>query len=313
MQLLILESDIRKEYKEMANLKNTEEIKGRSLAQDAVRRIKKNPLAVVCFFIVILYVLIALAAALNIGGIYDKAFENDFEHRYVKPFTTWAHIFGTDIFGRDTFIRAVVGTKVSLQLSLLTLIIQIPLGMVLGAFAGYFGGIIDDIIFFIMSVLQAIPGLLLLMSFILVMGRSFLVIAVAFAITGWIGLARTLRGLFFSAREFEYVMAAKALGANDSRIIFKHIIPNVFNYLVISVILNIVSIVMSEVTLAFLGLTVVGVPTWGIMISDSGLELAAGNWQNLIASGIVMFIFIMALNLFGDVLIDSIDPRLRNS
>jgi peptide/nickel transport system permease protein len=114
------------------------------------------------------------------------------------------------------------------------------------------------------------------------------------------------------AKEFEYVLAARSLGASDLRIIFKHILPNVFHLVIINSILSFVSVIKTEVILAYLGLSVVGVPTWGTMIADSTQELIAGNWQNLIGATVLMFCFILSLNIFGDALRDALDPKLRN-
>jgi len=114
------------------------------------------------------------------------------------------------------------------------------------------------------------------------------------------------------AKEFEYVLAARTLGAKDGRIIFKHILPNVFHYVIISAILTFAGVIMSEVLLAYLGLSIVGVPTWGTMIADASQEVSAGRWQNFIGAVPFIWMFILALNLIGDALRDALDPRLRN-
>jgi len=163
-----------------------------------------------------------------------------------------------------------------------------------------------------MATIQSIPGILLIMALVMVLGSSFLTIAFALAFTGWIGLARVVRGTFMQAKEFEYVLAARSLGASDLTIIFKHILPNVFHLVIINSILSFVSVIKTEVILAYLGLSVVGVPTWGTMIADSTQELIAGNWQNLIGATVLMFCFILSLNIFGDALRDALDPKLRN-
>ncbi len=288
------------------------ELKGRSLAQDAFKRLTKNPVAMVCFFIIIVYIVLGLFVAMDVGGLYSRARIENYDNRYVKPFQD-GYLFGTDTFGRSTFARAVAGTKVSLLLITLTMVMRIPLAVIMGSVAGYYGGVVDDIIFFIMSILMSIPYLLLIMSLVMVLGQSFVVIAFAMAIAGWVGLARQIRGLFFSAKEYEYVLAAKALGASDYRIIFKHIMPNLFHYVIISIVLGMRRIILSEVTLTFLGIGVVGEPSWGIMITESSQELNANQFQNIIAATVFVFIFILAINLFGDALRDALDPKLRNS
>jgi len=199
-----------------------------------------------------------------------------------------------------------------MYLGFLTILIEIPIAIIMGALAGYYGGFIDDAIQYLMSIIYSIPGMIVILAFILLVGPSFLTIALAFALTGWVGLARVIRGAFMQAREFEYVLAARTLGAKDGRIIFKHILPNVFHYVIISAILTFAGVIMSEVLLAYLGLSIVGVPTWGTMIADATQEVSAGRWQNFLGAVPFIWLFILALNLIGDALRDALDPRLRN-
>ncbi len=292
-----------------------QEIKGRSLLFDAARRIYRNKLAMIMFIILFMYILMALYSVLNIGNIAELATSHkleDVNRSFVPPLTDKSAPFGTDIFGRNVLIRAVYGAKISMYLGFLTILIQIPIAILFGSLAGYYGGFIDDAIQYIMSIIYSIPGLIIILAFILLVGPSFLTIALAFALTGWVGLARIIRGAFMQAREFEYVLAARTLGAKDGRIIFKHILPNVFHYVIISAILTFAGVIMSEVLLAFLGLSIVGVPTWGTMIADASQEVSAGRWQNFIGAVPFIWLFILALNLIGDALRDALDPRLRN-
>lgn len=288
------------------------EIKGRSLLQDAIHRLLRNKLAVIAFIIIVIYLLLAIFSALNLFHIKEAAMAYNLDNRYFPIFKSWAHPFGTDTFGRDVLARAIYGTKISLMLGLLTVVILVALAIFFGSIAGYYGGIVDELVVWLMATVQSIPGLLLIMALILVLGTSFVNIAFALAVSSWIGLARIIRGTFLQAKEFEYVLAARSLGASDFRIIFKYILPNVFHFVIINSVLAFVSVVKTEVILAYLGLTVVGVPTWGIMISDSAQELIANHWQNLLGAAILMFFFILSLNIFGDALRDALDPKLRN-
>lgn len=292
----------------------SKEIKGRSLLYDAMRRIYRNKLAMIMFVILAIYILMALYSVLNIGHIYELSTQHieDVNRSFVPPFQDRSAPFGTDIFGRNVLYRAVYGSKISMYLGFLTLLIQIPIAILMGALSGYYGGFIDDAIQYLMSIIYSIPGLIIILAFILLVGPSFLTIALAFALTGWVGLARVIRGAFMQAREFEYVLAARTLGAKDGRIIFKHILPNVFHYVIISSILTFAGVIMSEVLLAYLGLSVVGVPTWGTMIADASQEVSAGRWQNFLGAVPFIWLFILALNLIGDALRDALDPRLRN-
>jgi len=291
-----------------------EAIKGRSLLYDAARRIYRNRLAMVMFIVLFIYILMALYSALNMGGIYNLATNHieDVNRSFVPPFQDKSAPFGTDIFGRNVLYRAVYGSKISMYLGFLTILIEIPIAIIMGALAGYYGGFIDDAIQYLMSIIYSIPGMIIILAFILLVGPSFLTIALAFALTGWVGLARVIRGAFMQAREFEYVLAARTLGAKDGRIIFKHILPNVFHYVIISAILTFAGVIMSEVLLAYLGLSIVGVPTWGTMIADASQEVSAGRWQNFLGAVPFIWLFILALNLIGDALRDALDPRLRN-
>ncbi|WP_053228434.1 ABC transporter permease [Spirochaeta cellobiosiphila] len=285
---------------------------GKSPLALSMKRLGRNKLAMAAFAVVVFYILMAIASQLNLFGIHNIATQNNYDNRYVMPFTNWSHPLGTDNFGRDVMARAVMGTKISLFLGFLSGLIMIPIAIVIGAIAGYYSGYIDDIATYIMSVVIAIPEMLIILSLIQVVGRSFFTIAFAFAITGWVGLARIIRGSFMQSKEFEYVLAAKNLGASDARIIFRHIVPNIFHFVIVKFVLNFVSVIKSEVFLAYIGLSIIGVPTWGTMLDDAKLELMSGNWQNMIAATGFMFIFLVCLNIFGDAVRDALDPKLKN-
>jgi len=297
----------------MSKLSKSEILTGKSPMQLSMIRLKRNPQAMAAFAIIIIFILLSVIGNFNILGLQDAANKFDLDNRYVKPFKTIQHPLGTDNFGRDVLARVVVGTKVSLFLGAVAGLFMIPIAILMGSLSGYYGRLADDIIMYVMSVIVAIPGLLIIMSLVQVLGRTFFIIALAFAITGWVGLARVIRGSFMQAREYEYVLAAKCLGASDARIIFKHILPNLTHFIIVRFILNYVGVIKSEVLLAFLGLSVIGVPTWGNMIDESKLELTAGNWQNMIAATLFMFLFLVSLNLFGDALRDALDPKLKNA
>jgi ABC-type dipeptide/oligopeptide/nickel transport system permease subunit len=285
---------------------------GKTPFQLSMMRLGRNKSALIAFGILILYILISFLSFSNIGGLQSKALAFNLDNRFIQPFQSLEFIFGTDSFGRDVFARTLIGTRIALFLGFATGIIMVPLAIVLGALAGYYSGWVDDIITYVMTVIYSIPGLLIIMSLVQVLGPSFMVIAFAFGVTGWVGLGRVIRGAFIQAREFEYVLAAKNLGASDGRIIFKHIVPNVTHFVIVRFVLNFVSVIKSEVVLAYVGLSVIGVPSWGNMIDLSKTEIMAGNWQNMLGPTIFMFVFLVALNIFGDALRDALDPKLKN-
>lgn len=285
---------------------------GKTPFQLSMMRLKRNKGAMFAFIVLILYIFVALISFTNFGGLQDKALDFNLDNRFIQPFTDSSHVMGTDSFGRDILSRTIIGTRFALFLGFTTGLIMVPLAIILGAFAGYYSGWVDDIITYVMTVIYSIPGLLIIMSLVQVLGASFAVIAFAFGITGWVGLGRVIRGAFIQAREYEYVLAAKNLGASDARIIFKHIVPNVTHYVIVRFVLNFVSVIKSEVTLAYVGLSVIGLPSWGNMIDLSKTEIMAGNWQNMISPTLFMFLFLVALNIFGDALRDALDPKLKN-
>ncbi len=281
--------------------------------QLAVSRLSSNKGAMVSFFIIVGYILMALLPFVDFVGLKTSAtlFNDETLKNTFAPFTL-EHPFGTDHVGRDVFARAVMGTQVSLFLGFASGLMLIPIAIVIGAISGYYGGWIDEVAGYLMSVIVAIPGMLIILTLVQFGGRSFVMIAIAFAITGWVGLARVVRATFLQAREYEYVLAARALGASDFRIIFFHILPNVFHFVIITFVLNFVEVIKSEVFLAFIGLSVANIPSWGTMIDLSKQEVIAGNWQNLAGATVFMWVFLAALNIFGDGLRDALDPKLRN-
>lgn len=288
---------------------------GKGPWQLAFLRLSRNRIALVSLAIVLLYIVTALVTRYNVFGIQVAASKPDYDNRFVGFMTmgrSMFHVFGSDNFGRDVLSRAILGSQVSLFLGFSSGLIMIPIAIVVGALAGYFGGFLDDVAMYVMSVIVAIPAVLIILSLVQIAGRSFWSIALAFAITGWVGLARVIRATFIQSRDLEYVLAARTLGASDFRIIFKHILPNSMHFVIIRFVLNFVGVIKSEVFLAYIGLSIIGASTWGNMIDDSKQEIVAGNWQNITAASVFMIVFLVCLNLLGDALRDALDPKLKN-
>jgi peptide/nickel transport system permease protein len=219
------------------------------------------------------------------------------------------HLLGTDILGRDVVYMTLKGARVALLIGGLTSLIAIPLALLFGVSAGYFGGLIDDLVFFVMSTLASMPGLLLLIALIMVMGRSTLSVCLALAVTGWVGFCRLTRGETFKLRELDYVQAARALGVSDTRIILRHILPNLSHLIIITFVLTFSGLVLSEAVLSWLGIGVDG--SWGQMIDQARDELSRDPaiWWNLTAAGTALFVLILAVNFVGDAIRDILDPR----
>lgn len=225
-----------------------------------------------------------------------------------------SHLLGTDILGRDVLYMVFKGARVALLIGGLTSLIAIPLALLFGVSAGYFGGRVDDAVFFIISTLAAIPGLLLLIALIMVMGRGTVSVCIALAVTGWVGFCRLSRAETLKLRELDYVQAARALGVSEARIILRHILPNLAHLIVITFVLTFSGLVLSEATLSWLGIGVDG--SWGQMIDGARDELSRSPivWWNIGAAGAALFGLILAVNAVGDAIRDVLDPRtLRGS
>jgi len=280
-----------------------------SLWWDAYRRIKRDKVAVLCFWIMFAYIL--LAALCAFGVIFGDFNLTDNAKAYQAP--SWDHWLGTDIFGRDVLARAAHGTVTSLVVGFFGSALAVLIGTFFGAIAGYFGGKTDDIIVWFYTTIDTIPYILLVVAFSLVIGPSLKTLCIAIGLTSWIGLCRVVRAEFMKHRDREYVQGALALGAGNARRIFLHILPNVSHLILINFSLGFVGAVKGEVILSYLGLGVEpGTPSWGTMINYAKQELARDVWWGLFAATIFMFFLVLAFNLFNDALRDALDPKLKN-
>ena len=220
-----------------------------------------------------------------------------------------SHPLGTDILGRDVLYLSLKGARVALLIGGLTSLIAIPLALLFGVGAGYFGGRFDDFVFFLISTLASMPGLLLLIALIMVMGRGTLSVCLALGVTSWVGFCRLSRAETLKLRELDYVDAARSLGVSDGRIILRHILPNLAHLIVITFVLMFSGLVLSEAVLSWLGIGVDG--SWGQMIDGARNELSREPivWWNIGAAGTALFGLILAVNAVGDAVRDVLDPR----
>jgi len=262
-----------------------------------------------------------VVAVLEAQSVIDRAFLGFQEKSYSAPFAgaefyggarlahPGRHPLGTDILGRDVLYLTLKGARVALLIGGLTSLITIPLALLFGVSAGYFGGRIDDVVFFVMSTLASMPGLLLLIALIMAMGRSTLSVCIALAVTGWVGFCRLARGETLKLRELDYVQAARALGVSEPRIILRHILPNLMHLVVVTFVLMFSGLVLSEAILSWLGIGVDG--SWGQMIDRARDELSRDPiiWWNLSAAGAALFVLLLAVNFVGDAVRDILDPR----
>ncbi len=262
-------------------------------------------------------------AAFKPRSLIDRAFkpESFREKSYSAPFASvefyggeplehpGAHWLGTDVLGRDSLYLTFKGVRVALMIGGLTSLIVIPLALLLGISAGYFGGRIDDAVFFLISTLASIPGLLLLIALIMVLGRGTVQVCVALGVTSWVGFCRLSRAETFKLREMDYVEAARSLGVSNAKIITRHILPNLAHLVVITFVLLFSGLVLSETVLSYLGVGVDG--SWGQMIDQARDELSREPviWWNLGAASSALFFLILAVNMVGDAVRDILDPR----
>jgi len=305
-------------------------VSGRSLWGDARRRILRDPAAMICLGIIVLYALIA------IGGLcYELAAERfdsvpafeetaDYDNTNRHPsIESPRFYFGTDWSGKSVLYKTLLGVKISLTVGFMANIIAIPLGMILGALAGFYGKWIDTLVVWMFSTLASIPGIILLIAMRYafqnappVLGMDLGGVAgvcIALGVISWIGTCRLVRAEVMKIRELDYVVAARAIGTPKFIIMLRHVIPNVLHLAIINFSLGFVWAVKSEVILSYLGLGVpVGVPSWGNMINAARTDLFMGRWWELTAAVGAMFFLVLALNIFGDRLRDALDPKLRN-
>ena len=219
------------------------------------------------------------------------------------------HLLGTDQLGRDVLYLSLKGARVALLIGGLTSLIAIPLALLFGVAAGYFGGRVDDVVFFIMSTLASIPGLLLLIALILALGKGTWQVCLALAVTSWVSFCRVARGETFKLRELDYVHASRLMGVSEPRVILRHILPNLMHLVIITFVLMFSGLVITEAILSWLLIGVEG--SWGQMIAQAKDELARSPavWWNITGAFAAMFGLLLVVNLIGDAVRDVLDPR----
>lgn len=295
--------------------------KGRSLWQDGLRRLRRRKLVIVCFAVIVFY--FSLAAFIYLAELCNWQvgpirWQEEVSKSYQPP--SRENLLGTDIFGQSVLRKMLYGTKISITVALCASLISLAIGVPLGAIAGYFRGFVDEVIVWIYSTLSSIPYILLILAFAIVLRDKTLfghkltgisTVYLAIGLTSWVGICRLIRGEVIKHREREYVLAARSYGCSDGRIIFKHLLPNVFHLVIIDFSLRFVSFIHAEVILSFLGLGEAVRPSWGAMINDARIELSRGVWWQMAAATAAIFLISLVLNIFGDALRDSLDPKLR--
>jgi peptide/nickel transport system permease protein len=239
--------------------------------------------------------------------------------RYHPPDLSQGILMGTDGSGRDMFSRVLFGGRYSISIGFIVVALTASVGIVYGAVSGYYGGWVDELMMRVLDVIFAFPGLVLALVIISVLGGGYWQLVLAFSLFGWAGYARLIRGEILSVKENEYVMAAKALGAKDRSVIFRHIVPNALAPVVVQASLNIGTVVIGVAALGFLGLGFdPGTPEWGTMLDQTRNTLIQGPggsipWWATVFPGGAIFLFVMAMNLIGDGINDALDAQQGGS
>ncbi len=241
----------------------------------------------------------------NINTITNNQPENIKNH-----FITKTYRLGTDAFGRDILSRLMIGSRVSLSVGFVALIVALLLGVTLGAIAGYYRGKIDEVIMWLINVTWSIPTLLLVFAFTIAFGKGFWQIFIAVGLTMWIGVARLVRGQVMSIRNLEYIQVAQTMGFSDRRIIIKHILPNIIGPLMVIAAGIFASAIIIEAGLSFLGIGIQPPqPSWGLMIKENYTFIITNKPMLALIPGISIMLLVLAFNLLGNGLRDAFDVK----
>jgi ABC-type dipeptide/oligopeptide/nickel transport system permease subunit len=249
-----------------------------------------------------------IPAAGNLSASATSVVDVDLPAWQIRTQTFW---LGTDKYGRDILSRLLIGVRVSLAVGMVTVLLSLSVGVLLGALAGYFRGRVDEIILWLVNVIWSIPTLLLVFAIMLLLGKGFWQVFIAIGLTLWVNVARIVRGQVLAMREREFVEAARALGYSHSRILFRHVLPNVMGPVWVVAASNFASAIVIEAGLSFLG---VGVqppqPSWGLMIKENYNFIITHNPMLALAPGLAIMLLVLAFNLLGNALRDVLDVKL---
>lgn len=273
---------------------------------DAWRRLTENKLAIVALVVLALVVIMAFVGPMIRPFSYDQ---QDFTKINQEPDSE--HWFGTDALGRDIFVRCWTGAKISLFIGMVSAIINVTIGIIYGGISGYLGGYVDIIMMRIVEIIYSIPELLWVILLMVVLGPGLKTIIIAISISGWGGMARLVRGQVLQLKQMEFVLAAKTLGADTSRIIAKHLIPNAMGPIIINLTFQVPGAIFTEAFLSYIGLGIQPpLASWGSLAQEGTLMLLIKPYQ-LFFPALLISITMLAFNILGDGLRDSLDPRLR--
>ncbi len=288
--------------------KRTMVVKGRSAYDDAKRRFLANRAAVFALVILSIIIFLAVCAPMIAKYGYDEMDWNAFS---TPPSFTSGHLFGTDTSGRDLFVRTMVGARLSMSLALLATFVALLIGVAYGAIAGLLGGYIDQLMMRIVDVLYALPFMFIVILLTVIFGRHIWLIFMGVGAVEWLTMARIVRSQTMALKEREFIEAARAIGASKTRILMRHIIPNLLGVVIVYATLTIPQVIMAESFLSFLGLGVQEpLTSWGVLIKEGATEIETSSWL-LMYPGLFLAVTLFSLNYIGDGLRDAFDPRGR--
>jgi peptide/nickel transport system permease protein len=283
-----------------------------SLGRMTVRRFLRDKAAIIALVVLIILVLLALGAGWIAENItHHDPNELDLSKRFEPP--NRINWMGTDEIGRDVLTRLLYGSRISLGIGVLAAIVAISLGGLMGAVGGYFGGFIDDTLNAITNTLMAVPTIFLLILLAAFFRPTPAMIAIIVGAVGWMGVARLIRGGVLSVKARDYILAAQVVGADDRRIILRHILPNVSSTIIVILYIDIAGAILAESALSFLGLGVQPPDaSWGNMLQKSLNYLFRAPFL-IFPPGLAIFVTVLCLYVLGDGLRDALDPRLKES
>lgn len=293
-------------------LEDADEIEGdaqlapKPLRADVWRRFRKNRLALIGLGFIVFLILVAIFAPLIAPYDFDERTPGAF-----RESPSAEHWFGTDTIGLDVFSRVVYGARISLRVGIIATVIAVIIGLVLGAVAGFFGGKTDGLIMRITDVFLSIPYIVLAVAIASIFGKSVNSVIIVLGFTGWLGLCRIVRASFLSLNRLEYVEAARSLGFSNNRIIFRHMLPNALQPVIVYATISVGTIILAEAALSFLGVgPTPPTPAWGLMVAEAKSTLAVAPHM-LFFPGMAIFLTVLAFVFVGDGLRDALDPKLK--
>lgn len=274
---------------------------------DVWRRLRMNRLAMFGLLLLILMMAMAIFAPMLSS---HSVTEQSLSAQNIPP--SAEYWFGTDDLGRDVFVRTWYGARISLFVGFVAAIIDFLIGVSYGGYSGYKGGRTDTIMMRFVEILYGLPYLLIVILLMVVMGPSLLTIIIALSVTGWISMARIVRGQILQLKNYEYVMASRSFGASPWRIIRKNLLPNTMGPIIVQMTLTVPSAIFAEAFLSFLGLGVQApYASWGVMANDALPVILSGEWWQLFFPALCISMTMFAFNVLGDGLQDALDPKLR--